>query len=556
MPPKFSKEIQARLVSGYLPNRQHRTSPCEAACPAGNPIQAMETLLKDGLRDQAHAKLLSRNPFPGVTGRVCSRPCEEKCNRGQYDESLAISALERFAADSPASFAVKPGNETGKRVAIVGSGPAGLTCAYFLRLLGHSVDIFEAGPMLGGIPRLAVPDFRLPKNVPDREAGNILALGVIAHTNVKVGETVSLKQLRDGFDACVLAVGNMHERCLEIPGADKAILAVDFLTRCNLSRQNLKGKNVVIAGGGGVAFDCGFTALRLGAASVSLVFPETEDCIRASADEVAQARREGLKLYLSRLVTSMDGGVKATGLESFCFDETGCLHANARAGDIVTLEADMIICASGLMPSLEFLESLKAKVTPQGFLIVDENMATSVSGLFAAGDIVTGPSSVASAVGSGRKAALGVHKALLGLDHDPRLEFVEQEDGFSILAVTGISAPGGPHVVEYKEIFNPDHHDKAARQHVREALSDALPFAELNLGFAPEAAQAEAGRCMHCGHCISCGICIERCPGLILEESDGGPWVKYPDECWHCGCCRIGCPTGAISIEFPITMLV
>ena len=208
--------------------------------------------------------LLSRNPFSGVTGRVCTHPCEMHCNRRKYDEGISIRALERFAADAPVISRLAPLADTGKKVAVIGSGPAGMTCAYFLRLMGHAVTVFEASAVLGGVPRVSVPDFRLPKNVVDREVGNVLSLNIAAHTNVKVGRDVALAAIMDAYDATVVAVGNQKERLLNIPGREALVPAVSFLGASNLSRQSLAGKNVVVLGGGGVAFDCAFTARRLG----------------------------------------------------------------------------------------------------------------------------------------------------------------------------------------------------------------------------------------------------------------------------------------------------
>lgn len=557
MPPRYSKELKKLVVSGYQ-KRQGRTSPCEAYCPAGNRIQAVETLLKDGKPEQAHAVLLSRNPFPGVTGRVCTHPCELKCNRRKYDEGVSIRALERFAADTPMISRLTPLADTGRKVAVIGSGPAGMTCAYFLRLFGHEVTVFEAAAVLGGAPRMSVPDFRLPKNVVDRETGHVLSLGISAHTNVDVGRDVSMADIMKTYDATVVAVGNRGERLLNIPGRENLIPAVSFLAASNLARQSLEGKDVVVLGGGGVAFDCAFTAKRLRAASVSLVFPEKSDAIKAPAEEVAQAGEEGITLHASYLAQSAEGGtVRAKGLESFSFSESGELLAEYREGDELVLHADVVICASGLLPGTDFLAELAPEKNARGHLVVNDFQETSVAGLFAAGDIVTGPSTVASAIGSGRNAAIGVHCCLSGLQQKPELSFEEKEDGTLRLAVGGPALQAQQHVVLFEEIENPSYHEHAPRQVTgRYAAAHLLPFEEIDLGFTAEQAQAEAARCMHCGHCIDCGTCVERCPNYILERNEDGPFVRYPEECWHCACCRIGCPTGAIAIEFPITMLV
>ena len=255
MPPIYSKEWNRITIQVRGDHRQGRTSPCEHACPLGNGIQQMHTLIAAGETGKALARLHARNPFPGITGRVCPHPCETKCNRAEYDEPVAIHALERFAADTGHETRFIPLPASGKRVAVVGSGPAGLTAARFAALLGHAVTIYESAPVMGGVPRHAVPDFRLPKDVVDRETGAIVASGVQVRTNVTVGRDITLQSLLDTYDATILAVGLWKERRLDIPGKEHLVPAVGWLKRSTLERQSLAGKTVVILGGGGVAFD-------------------------------------------------------------------------------------------------------------------------------------------------------------------------------------------------------------------------------------------------------------------------------------------------------------
>ena len=267
MPPLFSREIERPLISTACLKYQTRTSPCESACPAGNPIQKVHGLVKEERYEEALEFLMARNPFPGTTGRICTHPCETDCNRRDWDEAINIRGVERAAADRADRTRVKKPMRmarSGKRIAVIGGGPAGLTFAYFSTLLGHEVTVFESGPTLGGIPRLCVPEYRLPKDILDMEIGLVLETGVKARTNTRVGREISFAEVRASSDAVLIAAGTWRERKLDIPHADKAIKGVEFLRHVNLGIIREIGCKVVILGGGGVAFDCAFTARRLG----------------------------------------------------------------------------------------------------------------------------------------------------------------------------------------------------------------------------------------------------------------------------------------------------
>ena len=561
MPPIYSKEWKNAVVNRRGSARQHRTSPCEVTCPAGNNIQRMHTLLAGGRVDEALLSLHARNPFPGITGRVCPHPCEGRCNRCGYDEAVAIHSLERYAADHGHAPRLRPLPDSGRRVAVIGAGPAGLTAACFARLLGHEVNVYEGSAVMGGLMRHSIPDFRLPKDVVDRETGAVADLGVRVHTNVQVGRDVSMQELLDSHDACVLAVGLWKERLLDIPGREYLQPAVSWMKRSTLERRSLEGQDVVILGGGGVAFDCAFTARRLGAASVRMVGLEAEGAMRAPEAEVAQAHDEGIGIANSMqttAVTPSDDGpfqVTARPIASFTFDAAGELHVEAAAGDEVTFAADLVICASGLQADLTALSGLDVALTPRGCVAVDASGMTSIRGLFAAGDVATGPGLVSSAIGSGRSVALSLHAYLTGLPAGHTLDAWLEEDGRMTMTVR--PALDDAHVVELTEIMRVDYHPHAPRAAApASAERPRLAFAELEGGLPDEAACTEAGRCLHCGHCISCGSCVESCPGHILEMTKDGPVVAYPEQCWHCGCCRIACTTGSIAYRFPLTMML
>jgi len=567
MPPKFSSETRQKIIFPNTAENQPRTSPCEFNCPAGNPIQRVHALVQENRIEEALEFLRSRNPFPAITGRVCAHPCEPVCNRNEYDQGLAIRALERFAADHANANAVariKPQKRTGKKLAIIGSGPAGLTCAYFSAMLGHNVAVFESSPVLGGIPRMAIPDFWLPKDVVDREIGNVLALGIKAHTNTTVGRDIAFEEILAEVDACLIAVGAGRDRCLDIPGVEMTVPAISFLKSVNLGQRDRIGDRVVIVGGGGVAFDCALTARRLGAAEVHIVCVEGQDCMCAPPHEIRKAEAEGIGVHHSTMISSVLGlegktaGIEYYEISAFEFDEKCCLSVEPVSGEKKRLEADAVISAVGGEPDLTFIEkSGRFEIAPNGTLKVNsQTLATSMAKVFAAGDVVAGPSSVAQAIGSGRRAAIAIDRYLNG-SRFSELEKVAISEAGEVHHET-IAVKLTPHVVAYDEILNVHFHEKQSRQETNKLPvgKSAHSFEEIDRGFERDSAVIEAGRCLHCGHCTSCGCCVEDCPGLILAMEAHGPQVAYPDECWHCGCCRIACPSGAILYEFPLNMLV
>lgn len=570
MPPKYSRELTRPVVLGRNLKEQFRTSPCEAVCPAGNSIQKMQALEEKGDFTEALRYLRAKNPFPGITGRVCPHFCMNQCNRQKLEGSVNTRSLERAAADNAEKGAVHFKNRpaTGKKVAIVGGGPAGLTAAYFLALLGHSPVIYEAAPLLGGVPRYGVPNFRLPRHIVDQEVGMVLETGVRAHVNTKVGVDVSVEELRARNDALIFCTGLPNENSLNIPGAEKAIKAVEFLREAAMGvyqpgGKNPIGKNVVIMGGGGVAFDCAFTAKRLDAEKVSVICLEKAGEMRAPAEDLELAAKEGINILnsctLSSIITE-DG--KVTGVDYFkvkeChFDENGKLTLEPEPNGSCVEPCDTVIFAVGMKSDLDFLGPLidGITLTPRKFIKVDEKQATSEPGIFAAGDLSAGPASIARAIGDGRKAAFAVHAWLTG--EDARVYVINDEN--MIEARDDMAGAQAPYIVPFEEIYGVAQYERVppAQDRINQC---GKSFAELSLGLDAAEAVSEAARCMHCGHCKACGTCVDDCPGYVLEmkETPGGerPEVGFGDECWHCANCRTSCPTGAIGFTFPLRMRV
>lgn len=572
MPPRFSTETKHSVSFEAEPSRdQPKTSPCEASCPAGHAIQRTIYLIQNERFEEALENIWAKHPFPGLCGRACFHPCETPCNRQFYDEAISVRALERAAFDLADWSKVKQprvAEDTGKRVAIIGSGPAGLTCAYFSALFGHGVTVFEAMPALGGMARYGIPDHRLPKDVVDREVNQILKLGVEARPGTRVGEDISFEELGERFDACVIAAGAWKEKRLDIPGNEKAMTALPFLEQVSRNAPPEIGEKVLILGGGGVAFDVAGTALRLGAKEVHVACVEPRDQMPAPEEDIRQAEGEGVIIHNSRNFLRIIGegekvsGVACEKIASFSFDEAGMLDVDPEPDSEHDLEADTVIMAVGVAPDFGFLGEGRAfGFTEKGALKVDaQTMATGSKGVFAAGDAVTGPGSVAEAIGTGRRAAIAVHCFLTGMEMaDIRSITVGPEGSLQIQTYgAGARGNGTQEVIGFDEVLNPDYYERANRVPMAGlSISEAVKGSEeIFHGYTRDEAMQEAARCFHCGHCAICGTCAEICPLDVIAMGEEGPEVVYPKECWHCGGCRINCPCGAVYYEFPLSMLI
>lgn len=572
MPPKFSKErTSPTSFEGSRPTEQTKTSPCEAACPAGHDIQRTIYLIKNNRFEEALENVRAKHPFPGICGRACFHPCDTPCNRQSYDQRISIRSLERAAfdlADRTKILGPKGKEKTGKKIAIIGSGPAGLTCAYFSALFGHEVTIFEAMPFLGGMPRIGIPDHRLPKNVVDEEVGEILKLGIKTRTNVRIGSAISFQEIKDQYDVCLISTGAWKERHLNIPGSELAEEALSFLSRVAKGERPTMGKKVLIIGGGGVAFDVATTIRRLGDSEVHVACLEPRDKMVASQEDIEHGEEEDVIIHNSKTfkrIISEQGkvkGVECMDVETFHFDEVGTLQVEPVSGSDHTLPADTILFAIGGEPELEFLQGVEGfKFTERGTLLVEENtLSTSVDKVFAAGDVVTGPSSVAQAIGQGRLAAIGMDCYLTGKNvEDIRRIYFDSQGHMKIDEYGENEDREKPQeVVRYDEILNPDYYEKGDQVIMRRLRppESLTGVAEVNKGYTEEEAVKEASRCFRCGHCAECGTCAEICPLDVIAMGDDGPFVAYPKECWHCGGCRINCPCGCISYEFPLSMLI
>jgi NADPH-dependent glutamate synthase beta subunit-like oxidoreductase len=419
-------------------SRRAARVPCRYTCPAEIDIPRYLRLIRERKYSEATAVIREKVPFPKVLGYVCNHPCEAVCRRGEVNEAISIKELKRFAAErdytklwAKSSRKAEP---TGKRVAIVGSGPAGLTAAYYLSKLGRAVTVFEALPFPGGMMRIGIPEYRVPKDVLDEEIREIESMGVGIKTNSRVDSLDAL--FEQGYHAIVVAIGTQEGQKLPISGADQdeVLVSMDFLKDVNLGKKVKVGKKVLVLGGGNVAFDCARVARRLGANEVRLACLESRDRMVATPEEISQGEEEGVVIHPSRTFTRIlreNGqivGVESLNVDSFEFDEEGRAQVNVIQGSEHILQADTVIFAIGQRPQIPARFEL---VTGRGNQIeVDSyTFQTSREGVYAVGDAVTGTTSVIEAIASGRNGAAVVDRYLGGSgDIDEALVPIEKPE--------------------------------------------------------------------------------------------------------------------------------
>ncbi len=496
-----------------LPGRpvidKRRRPLCQVTCPAGLNVQGYVQLIGQGKYLEAVQLIRKRVPLPGVLGRVCPHPCEFECRRIEVDEAIAIRDLKRFAADRVDfdELPLPPVEQRRERVAIIGSGPAGLTAAYDLRLKGYQVTLFDALPVLGGMLRVGIPDFRLPPDVLDREINAILRLGVETRTGKRLGVDFTLDDLRaEGFHAIYLAIGAHSSLKLHIEGEDELeglVDALSFLREVSLGRGRPVGKRVVIVGGGNVAVDAARTALRLGAEKVCIVYRRSREEMPAYAEEIEEALAEGVAIhYLLAPVRIAGVKGKVAGLECVRTelgepDASGRRRPVPMEGSEFTVACDTVIPAIGQLPETRYFAKMGFEVSRHGTLVVNPHTAqTGVPDVFAGGDAVSGPATVIDAIASGHRAAEAMHRYLNG----ENLGLYEKE-------VARQEAPGR----DWREV--PEDTARACRAHLqhREAKECVASFEEVSLGLKEEEAVGEVLRCLNCGACSECLQCVEKC---------------------------------------------
>jgi len=465
--------------------------PCKSACPAHMDVPWYLRLIAEGKRDEANAVIREKVPLPGILGRVCIHPCEEACRRKEVNEPISICALKRYAVDGDRGLwkkNAKVGDHSGKKVAIIGSGPAGLTAAFYLRKKGHRVTVFEARGKAGGMMRYGIPRYRLPADILDKEIKDIFDLGIEFKPNQALGKELTLDQLeKEGYEAVFLGVGAQLSRRIPLEGADAAdvLWGVDFLSRVAEGERIRLKDRVIVIGGGSVAVDTALTAKRCGAKDVTVVCLEKREEMPAHSWEVEEALAEGVKVMPSRgphkILT--DKG-RITGMEirpcTSVFDDRGVF--NPKFDDTrESIQGDQVILALGQAADLSFLQSTPSIEVENGLITVDEaSLETGMTGVYAGGDVTAVPGAIIHAIAAGRKAASAMDKALGGTG-----------DIEEVLLEKGTPNPN----VGRHEGFAAWPRERVPELDVHRRHESSQ---EVALGFTEEQALKEARRCLQC----------------------------------------------------------
>lgn len=482
-------------------------TPCAKSCPAGTDVPAYMAKLREGKWGEAAEIIMRYNPMPMMTSRICPHPCQDDCNQCTYGDSVNVHGVERSLGDYILEHADRyycaPERETGKRAAIIGAGPGGLSAAYYLRKAGHSVVVYDRMEKAGGVLRYGIPHYRLPKDMVDAYVNALSAMGVKFRLGVQVGQDITVEEIQQSSDSMYVGTGAWKQPVLGLEGENLTQFGLDFLTQVNIYLEKSIGNKVLVCGGGNVAMDVALTAVRLGAGQVKLVCLEQEHDMPAASEEIARAREEGVEICngwgLGRIVTDENGRV--AGLEAkrclAVFDEEHRFSPVYDEADRIVLEADTIILATGQRVDLSFLgEHFGGQLkSARGLIDADtESFKTKKDGVYAGGDAVTGPDIAIRAILAGRVAAAGMNRDLGGCG-----ECGCEKAGCEEIGRENPSADGNPQEAAFLR-FDPGAVENTESHKLKEIpVSERTLIKEDASSFDRETAMAEAGRCMNCG---------------------------------------------------------
>jgi len=527
-PPDLLHETHIGPTRVQRPDYVSLLPPCNAACPAGENIQAWLALVIEKRYKAAWQALIKENPLPAVHGRVCYHPCETGCNRGQLDSPVSIHAVERFLGDR----AIRKGWQveweapaSGKRVLIVGAGPSGLSAAYHLTRLGHSVEVHEAGPMAGGMMHFGIPAYRMPRDVLDAEISRIENMGVRFVFDHKVEDLLAERDAGN-FDAVFVAIGAHISKHIDIPARDagKMLDAVSFLASVEAGEAPQLGRRVAIYGGGNTAMDAARVAKRLGADEALIIYRRDREHMPAHTFEADEAIEEGVKINWLRTIKEIDATTFT--VEIMEVGEDG--HPRG-TGKLETLEADSLILALGQNSDATLLQGIEGIEFEWDTVSVDTHMMTGHPGIFAGGDMVPSERTVTVAVGHGKKAARNIDAWLRG----------------------EVFWPPGKHTLASFDKLHVWYFTDAA-QRSQESIDLQLRqsgFEEVVHGLKKPDAVFEALRCLSCGNCYECDGCFGACPerAIIKLGKRKGYAINF-DKCTGCSVCFQQCPCHAIDM--------
>lgn len=502
-------------------------SPCKLACPTKTNAQGYVALIRNGKFREALELVKKAHPFPGICGRVCTHPCEQNCKRGELDEALAISALKRFIADlevtyEDAPILPKPKEQKAEKVAIIGGGPAGLTCAYNLTLEGYHTTVFEALPVLGGMMLVGIPSYRLPREVINREIEAIIDLGVEVKLNTPIGQKISLEDLQNEYDAIFIAAGAHKPFKLGIFGEDLEGVhhGVTFMRNVNLKESIKIGEKVAVIGGGNTAMDCARSARRLGAKEVYILYRRSRKEMPVDTKEVEEAIEEGVKFHFltspSTILTD-DGKtvskIKCVKMKLGDVDESGRSRPIPIPGSEFEIIVDTVIPAVSQAPDVSFLpEEAQFEMTKWDRLAVNPvTLMTSQQGIFAGGDFATGPSSIIKSIAAGERAAIAIDKYIQGVEYLEK-EMMEED------------LPDISQLVDINEVKK-ERRKKVRTLDIEKRIST---FDEVELGFTEEEAVTEAQRCLNCGICSECLECVKVCEAEAIDHEMKTNEIEIP----------------------------